>query len=168
MRYISLPLFSVGAVFLLLTCLLIWQRYDTQKLAFADTKLTVETQNSKNYPNRIIVPDLSIDLPIISRPTTTGVSYLSSSPLPGEVGNSILYGHNWPSLLGSLRKAKVGQVITIKFEDSSARSFKVIKTLEVTPNQSEVLDQTNDARLTIYTCSGFLDSKRFVVVAYPN
>ena len=36
---------------------------------------------------------------------------------------------------------------------------------EVKPNAVEILESADDSRLTIYTCSGFLDTARFVVVA---
>ena len=39
------------------------------------------------------------------------------------------------------------------------------KTEVVKAEVVEILSQTEDARLTIFTCSGFLDTARFVVVA---
>jgi sortase (surface protein transpeptidase) len=109
-------------------------------------------------PQYIEIPDLKIKLPIIPskitggkwETTSKGVSYLETSPIPGEKGNSILYGHNWEKLLGRLVKIKTGAKIVITYSDSS------------------ILNQTEDERMTIYTCTGFLDSMRFIVVAFPE
>ena len=80
-------------------------------------------------------------------------------------GNSILYGHNWNSLLGDLENAKPGYTVEIIYKNSVKRYFRISYIAIVNPNQIHVLNQTNDARLTIYTCTGFLDQKRLVVTA---
>ena len=124
-------------------------------------------------PQEIVIRDLNIYLPIYPaeiknnswESTTEGVSYLSSSPLPGNTGNSIIYGHNWESLLGRLTKIKPGQEIQILYADKTAKTFVVEYTQVTTSDQTHILSQTKDKRLTIYTCTGFLDFKRFVAVA---
>ena len=35
----------------------------------------------------------------------------------------------------------------------------------VTPDQTHILAPSDDRRVTLYTCTGFLDRKRFVVTA---
>lgn len=155
---------------------LIWQRQTPQRLAFKLSELKTVTTHSSTVditPVVLSIPSLDIELPII--PTTLkdgnwqatgeGVSYLITSPPPGETGNSIMYGHNWPNLLGSLTRVKPGEIIRIDYSDGSARIFEVEFTSIVTPNQTHILNQTQDKRLTLYTCTGFLDTKRFVVTA---
>lgn len=85
--------------------------------------------------------------------------------MPGEPGNSILYGHNWTSLFGNLPKTKPGERVDIGFSDGSMQQFIVEYTSIVSPDEIEIIEQTEDTRITLYTCTGFLDSKRFVVVA---
>lgn len=58
-------------------------------------------------------------------------------------------------------------LIQIEFSDGSMKDFKVKYTFEVSPNESSIIENTDFAQLTIYTCSGFLDSKRFDVIAVP-
>ena len=48
---------------------------------------------------------------------------------------------------------------------SSWYSYEVVDIKEVYPNQTEVIEETDDETLTLYTCSGFADSKRLIVVA---
>jgi LPXTG-site transpeptidase (sortase) family protein len=124
-------------------------------------------------PDVIKIPSIEKELKIIPskvvnnrwESTKKGVSYLETSPIPSEIGNSIIYGHNYPNLLKDLTKVKVGDEIAIVFENGGEKKFDVIFTQEVRPDQSTILNSTSDRRITLYTCSGFLDSKRFVITA---
>lgn len=95
----------------------------------------------------------------------TGVSYLTTSALPGSGGNSVMYGHNRINLLGDLNKAGTGDLISIKMDNGEVLTFRIFETREIKPDQVEILNATADNRLTLYTCSGFLDQARFVVFA---
>jgi LPXTG-site transpeptidase (sortase) family protein len=168
----------VGSVLIIFGVYLLWQRNNPQRLAFAkrDLPQTIQISPQKSFPMEIKIDSVGIDLPIIGaeikdgiwQTTSQGVSYLISSPVPGEEGNSILYGHNWKNLLAKLIYVKPGDDIHIVYESGENRDFKVEFTQEVTPDQTGVLDATSDSRLTLYTCSGLFDSKRFVVVALAN
>lgn len=119
------------------------------------------------------IPSLGIDLPISEGemkdnrwPTSTkSLIHVSTTKLPGNPGNSIIYGHNWKSQLGDLDQIKVGDSIEIVLSDNSKKIFIVSQIAEVSSNQSDLLEDSIDTRLTLYTCSGFLDSKRLVVIA---
>ena len=78
-----------------------------------------------------------------------------------------MYGHNWKSLLYDLPSVKPGQKLYVTMQNGSKQAFEVEYTATVEPSDTYVIDKTDDTRLTIYTCTGFLDSKRFVVVAKP-
>lgn len=127
------------------------------------------------FPTRLRIKALKIDLPVISQKITQnswetteqGVSYLTSSALPGERGNAIFYGHNFANLLGNLVRAKPRFAVEIEFSDKTMRRFVIESTMEVSPDQTNVLATSKESLLTIYTCSGFFDEKRFVVVAKP-
>lgn len=94
-------------------------------------------------------------------------SYLVSSGRPGQPGNIILYGHNKREILGNIRAFKGGETITLTLADGTTRDYRVAKLAEVAPTQVDLLQPTEVETLTIYTCSGFLDSQRFVVQAIP-
>jgi len=153
-----------------------WQRRNPDRLRFDIDNIKIERaeENIDKKPVLLRIKDLGIELPIYEAeikdnnkwPTTTeGISYLVSSPIPGEIGNSILYGHNWANLLGNLTKAKPGQIVEIIFSDWSRKIFTIANTQVVSPSQTEILKNSDDTKLTLYTCTGFLDSKRFVVTA---
>jgi LPXTG-site transpeptidase (sortase) family protein len=94
----------------------------------------------------------------------TGVSYLTTSGSLGQVGNVVLYGHNTLSVLGGLWKVQNWDFVEVTAADGKVFKYQIFERKEVKPNAVEILNQTQDARLTIYTCSGFLDTARFVVV----
>lgn len=94
----------------------------------------------------------------------TGVSYYTKSSLPGY-GNTVLYGHNTKEILGNLKSVKSGDTIYLVLENGTFQRYIVSETKEVKPTQIEILQDTYEPRLTIYTCSGFLDQSRFVVIA---
>lgn len=168
-------LIIVGCICLLVSGYLYRQRYDTARLSITTYKKNIEVYKPKTaiIPVSLKIPELKLDLAIIPsrisggqwQTTTDGVSYLISSPIPGDQGNSIFYGHNWASLLGKLPKVKPGTMIEVHYADNTVKRFEVNSTAVVSPDQIGILDQTDDKRITIYTCTGFLDSKRFVAVA---
>lgn len=93
----------------------------------------------------------------------TGVSYLTSSALPGS-GNTVIYGHNTRDILGGLWKVQEGDYIYLVLATGDIVKYQIFERKEIDPTQVEILNQTQDSRLTIYTCSGFLDDARFVIV----
>lgn len=121
------------------------------------------------------IPSASIELPAYSavingatwQTTKRGISYLSTSPLPGEQGNSVLYGHNWPNLLGNLHEVKPGDAVFVTRANTTSR-FIVRYVAVVDANEHSVYAATNDTRITLYTCTGFLDRDRLVVTAFPD
>lgn len=131
------------------------------------------TFSEKDAPTNITISAVGINLPIYTativhhvwQTTDLGASYLTSSPLPGEKGNSIIYGHNWTSLFGRLVNVKVGDKVVITYPDHKTKTFVIAYTSVVTPNEGSILDPTNDKRITMYTCTGLFDSHRFVAVA---
>ncbi len=167
---------GLGVSLIIFASFLVFQRNNPNRIAFAQKEsITTEEKeiNESLLPVILRISSLDIDLPIYEsfikdkkwEVSNKGVSFLKSSVLPGDKGNSILYGHNWTNLLGNLTKIKTGEVVEIVFSDNTKKEFVVTLIQEVDPDDISILNNTNDNRVTIYTCSGFLDSKRFVVVA---
>jgi len=174
-RLIGTFLLIAGIVSMSIGVFLYWQRITPQRLSFNIQSIgKTQSQTGKSTPTVLVIQELGISLPVIPskiqdgkwEATTKGVSYLSSSPPPGEVGNSILYGHNWKNILGNLTRARPGQEVTIFFSDGTKKVFTIAFTQVVSPTQTKILDASADNRVTLYTCTGFLDSKRFVVTAF--
>ncbi len=96
-----------------------------------------------------------------------GVSFYTGSSLPDEGGNTVLYGHNKAAILGGLVNVRKGDLIELGMENGELRSYEVFETKTIKPTDVSILSTSADTILTIYTCSGFLDSARFVVLAKP-
>ncbi len=94
--------------------------------------------------------------------------YLQNSAQQGQKGNTVIYGHNFKSLLGNLNDTQIGDKISIQLTNGKIISYTITNKYNVTQDQTHILNQTLGTRLTLFTCSGFLDSKRLVVIAKSN
>ena len=173
-RFTAIIFLTIGFCFFVLGLFLVWQRNDPNSLAFFGTGIDTShvASGSAQMPVRFSIPAAQINLPMYPavingttwQDTKQGVSFLKTSPLPGEVGNSIMYGHNWNVLLGRLTTVKPGQKIIVAYP-GAIKIFTVSFTATISPNDTYILKPTTDRRITVYTCTGFLDTQRFVVVA---
>ncbi len=172
MRKFLSRLFSILSVLSLIFGLyLVYLRYSPRKLAFKTPPVAVAETSHK--PVGLTITSAKIHLPVVLSKivnnnwevTTKGVSFLETSEEPGKTGNAVFYGHNWTSLLGNLVSVKPGDSVEVLMDNGEKKNFTVEYTAVVSPNQTQIIEQTHDKRVTIYTCTGFLDSKRFVVVA---
>src|SRR5205809_236976 len=173
-RFFSFLFFLIGVLcYLVLGYAVVERNFPKNPDFIGKSVATNACMQQHKQPAAIKFSELAIKLPLIPSKITNGVwettkdgvSYLTSSPVPGEKGNSILYGHNFPDLLGKLPASKPGQEIEITYTDKTKKTFVIEYTSVVSPKQIDILNPTTDNRITIYTCTGFLDSERFVVVA---
>jgi LPXTG-site transpeptidase (sortase) family protein len=175
MKFIAKLLIILGVVCYAIGIYLIWERNNPNRLALGYEE-SYKDADTSNLPVRIIIKDVGIDLPIYPaktnngkwETTSKGASYLVSSPIPGEVGNSVIYAHDWVSLFGPLKNARPGNMVEIEYADKTKKDFVVGSTAVVPYNKSDILSSTEDRRITLYTCTGFFDSERFVAVALLN
>lgn len=169
-RYLDTVILGLGLFFLGFGIYLVYERISPRHPVFANSS---SQSSASTSPTRLTIPAGQIDLPIL--PATiinhkwelsrTGVSYLTTSPLPGHLGNSVMYGHNWGNLLGNLHAVKIGDPLVITLSDGQTLTYLVHFVSVVTPDETHIYDNTSDYRLTLYTCTGFLDSKRLVITA---
>ena len=172
-KVIGLFLLLNGILFGIFGAYLVWERNMPVDFAHTNNAKTNSDSTGVNYPTIIKFPKLELELPISPTRITNGkwddpkhsVAFWQDSVLPGEAGNSVFYGHNWPNIFSKLKKSNIGDDIEISFNDGTLITFVIQNTYTVTADQIHILNQTEDSRLTIYTCTGFLDSKRFVVIA---
>src|SRR5581483_7954912 len=144
--------------------------------SFTTLPQTIEPNTQPSIPPvKIRIPRFSIDLPIeeaqikngIWQINSKGASHLAISANPGDKGNIILYGHNKKNLFGKARGLKIGDEIDIISKDGKEFIYKITETKIVAPTDISVVAPTTGEVLTFYTCTGFLDTKRFVVKARP-
>ena len=129
----------------------------------------------EKLPVKIIIPTLSINLDVKKANVVNGfwevfsdlAAWGTGSGLPGKPGNQVIFAHAREGLFLPLKNVRVGMSIYI-LTDDNWYGYNVKEIKEVYPNQTEVISPTNDETLTLYTCSGFQDSKRLIVIAKRN
>lgn len=94
-------------------------------------------------------------------------NHLLASAVPGEPGNIIIYAHNYVWMFGYLVDSKIGDIARIYTDDGRHHDYVITEVHTVTPSDTSLLSPTNHEALTLYTCTGLLDSLRFVVRAKP-
>jgi sortase A len=96
------------------------------------------------------------------------VGHLPGTPLPGQQGNVAIAGHR-DTFFRALRNIRKDDEITLATLDGSYR-YRVDSTKVVKPEDTEVLDDSDDAILTLVTCYPFdfvgAAPKRFIVRAH--
>lgn len=165
-------LFLVG--FLLVIIPTFFYVNEGMQLAFFTPKV-IPVQNTFAIPTDIIIPQVNISLPVEETAINHGVwqvasdaiSHLTISARPGEKGSIILYGHNTNDRFGPIRWLSPGQTIIVKTKDKSY-TYKITETKDVSPNDVSILISGNSQKLILYTCDGFADLQRFVVIAMPR
>lgn len=125
-------------------------------------------------PTRIVIPSLSIDLPVVEAPVINGywetsdtsASHGAGSSIPGQNGNIVIFAHARQGLFLPLRNIQTGADVYVMTKNKWYQ-YKVMDTKLVYPNQTQVIAPTRDQTLTLYTCDGYFDEKRFITVAKP-
>ncbi|MDO8560170.1 MAG: class D sortase [bacterium] len=100
-----------------------------------------------------------------------GAWLIPGTPTPDRGGNTVLGGHRYlyrpPSAktFYNLDKVKAGDAITVTWQ-GKVYNYKVREVKIVEPYQVEILENTNENILTLFTCTPLFTSKqRLVVVA---
>lgn len=171
---IGLGLIFLGGLFFL--GFLVIKIYFSSPLSFSQKPQFEIESSEEQYPARIIVPSLKIDLPVFPAKAEgekweifeDAASYLLGSGIPGKQGNVVIYSHNKRHLFGTLLGIKKETEIKIENKKGESFSYEVFETRVVSPAQIEILLPTEESILTLYTCTGFTDSKRFIVIAKLN
>jgi len=94
--------------------------------------------------------------------------YSNSSPIGS--GNAVLYGHDdiEGSVFGRLKDLKVGDEVDVTVGGSPVAYHVTGRTI-VAPTAVQILQPTNDVRLTLFTCwPNWVDTQRVVVTAAPE
>lgn len=130
--------------------------------------------------NRIMIPKIGQNIPIkevdpknlleqnwtgleedIQETLKNGVVHYPGTAIPGQRGNVFITGHSsyylwdpgrFKDVFALLHEMAVGDTITV-FYNENRYDYKVKEIKVVHPNEINVLQQTNDKRLTLMTCT---------------
>ncbi len=136
-----------------------------------NTSYSDSTKSEFSVIGIIEIPEIGINYPIIS---TISEEYLKISPcrfygpLPNEIGNLCIAGHNYNNYKGfsRLKKLKLNDTINIYSLSGEKTIYHVYKKYEVNSDDFSCTNQnTNGKReLTLITCNN-IKSKRTVIKA---
>lgn len=137
-----------------------------------DKASLTEVFSLADLPKRIIIPSRQIDLPVQPAKVVDGAWELSEteasfglgSTTPGGSGNTVIFAHAKWGLFRPLRTIeKRAKIYVLTAQEYYVYEVEKIKT--VLPSQVEVIEPTEEDILTLFTCTGFADAKRLIVVA---
>ncbi len=127
-------------------------------------------------PIKIAIPQVKLQLPVEETAIVNGqwevaengASHLVSSAGINGGGNIVIYGHNKNSALGPIRWLSLGDEIRLTGKDGGERTYLVTRMATIAPSDIHFVLPTDKEQLTVYTCTGFWDKDRFVVIAEPQ
>lgn len=119
------------------------------------------------------VPSVNIKYPVVkgtsSKILKTSLGYFENTALPGQKGNFAVAGHrnsSYAKYFNRLDEVKPGDEIIVETKDNKY-TYIVDKTLKIHESETDVLKQSEDARITLITCTnGFKPKYRIVVQGY--
>jgi len=164
----------LGLGILLILVSIGYLRYQQSILSFKTVPMAVvQPDERRSLPSMISVPSQQLTLPIseakivegIWETSQTTVTHLDVSARPGEDGNIVLYGHNTRQIFGSLVTATPGEVVVVSASDGRQYTYEIETVKVVKPEEISAVLPTSYEKLTLYTCTGWLDSKRLIVEA---
>ncbi|MCE1254221.1 MAG: class D sortase, partial [Anaerolineae bacterium] len=121
---------------------------------------------------RLQAPSIAVDAPVVQgdgwEQLKKGIGQHIGSPNPGQKGNVVLSAHDdiFGEIFRDLDRLKEGDKI-ILFTNQRTYTYLVRQTQVVEPTQVEVMNQTDEAIVTLISCYPYLvNNKRIVVTAY--
>lgn len=156
--------------------------------------ITSDPENKTNFPtmadNSIFIPAINVSAPVswrvennaatVATELKKGTIHLAGTALPGEIGNVFITGHSsnlpwvkssYNSIFALLDKLVVGDIVYLKYQNN-VYIYKISNTKTVSPNETSVLNSTDQSILTLMTCTPTGTSlKRLIATAdqiYPD
>jgi LPXTG-site transpeptidase (sortase) family protein len=122
--------------------------------------------------NAIVIPKIGVDTHILegTGPETlnNGLWRRPKTSTPDKGGNTVITGHRFLYSTGNktfyhLDKLQIGDPIIIYWKGKSY-GYRVTKQEVVPPTAVEIEDETQDDRITLYTCTPLWSSKNRLVI----
>lgn len=137
----------------------------------ADNNTNDKTNQFANNVLAIIkIPKVDIQYPVVEGTTSSilkkSLGHFKGTALAGEVGNFCVAGHrnsSYAKYFNRLDEVNVGDEIVVETR-TSQYTYIVNKTFKIHESETGVLDQTDEKKITLITCTnGFKPKYRIVV-----
>ncbi len=140
-----------------------------------ETKRSVPFQkiNEPGKPKRLVVPSIQMGLPIVSQTMQNGTWKVDegvanfaeeTTPFNGEIGNSVLFGHNKPDAFRPIAQVKKGDLVYIQ-TSTYQFTYEITEISTTNSKNVDVMKPGEGHELTLITCNGFFDEKRLIIKA---
>jgi len=140
-------------------------------------KKSAQQPTAVAQPNHVVIPSMLLDQPILEGPESQqykildkGIWRFQWSSTPDKGGNTVLIGHRFTytnprGVFYYLNKVSLGDEIGV-FWSNKEYLYKVSDIRVVDPHDTTIEKPTEDARLTLFTCTPlWLPKDRLVVIA---
>ncbi len=149
------------------------------KLVSATSKSSLRATQPSNdgISNRLIIPKINVDMPIVSGENGTIALLKGAWHMPGtgtpNKGNVVLAGHRFlrgpesANTLYRLDEMQVGDTFTAYWETTKTE-YQITEIKVVDPDELEILSKTDHNQVTLFTCTPlYSTAQRLVVIAHP-
>lgn len=124
--------------------------------------------------NRILIPSIGIDMQIFEGPNEKtldkgGIWHIPNTSTPAQGGNTVVSGHRWQylppsnSTLYLLDKVQDGEPVIVYWQGKEY-DYRISGREVVDPSRVEILENTPEPRLTIFTCTPLYSTKQRLVL----
>lgn len=149
--------------------------YTSIEESLSQHSIVLEEKILEESDTILVIDELNIQGEILQGESSLrmddGFWHFPTSAFPGQKGNAVIIGHRFmhfpprKDTFFNLDKSKVGQSIVIK-DNYGTYNYTVMAIKEVEPNDLTAIEQTEDYRLTLITCTPLWTSeKRLLVIA---
>lgn len=133
-----------------------------------------ENENKTQFANNVIaivnIPKVDIRYPVVEGTTAEilkkSLGHFEGTALAGEVGNFCVAGHrnsSYAKYFNRLDEVNVGDEIIVETR-TNKYTYIVNKIFKIHETETEVLDQTDEKKITLITCTNGYKPKYRIVV----
>ena len=145
----------------------------TPSKSVSSTPIIIDPNSTAVGPEpKVIIPKINVEIPVIydepsveesaiQKALERGVVHYATTPLPGEIGNPVIFGHSSNNILNKgqykfafvlLNRLEVGDTFMLQ-KDGKRYIYKVKEKKIVKPNDVSILtSSTNESTATLITC----------------
>lgn len=126
--------------------------------------------------NRLVIPKIGVNVEIVEgadeRSLSRGIWHLPQTSTPDRGGNTVLTGHRFQYLAGPRTLYLLDQMqpddLIIVYWRGKEYDYQVKERRIVNPNAVDIIEETAEPQLTVFTCTPVFSTKqRLVLFAQP-
>lgn len=134
---------------------------------------SIEKPAAVQVANTLVVPSMSVNGVVYEGKSAdtldNGIWRIPGTSTPDKGGNTVLAAHRWKwgpqsgKSFYDIDKMNVGDQLTINW-DGKDYTYQVSNITTVTPDKVDILKNTSESKLTLFSCAPLFSSKYRIVV----